>query len=307
MAAVGSPLGLEGTVSAGVVSHPRRYLPSEIDYLIPGARASGIYYGRLIQIDATTNRGSSGGALVDMRGRLVGLTVLLYGSADIGFGFAIPVEKLDRVLPVLAEGREVVHGYLGVAPKTLEPELAEALGLAGRRGVVIDFVEGGGPAAAAGIAAGEVVLAMNGRPLSHEGELIDGVGEAGAGAEVTLEVASPGGDTREVKVTLARRRPSRLGERVRPVDGEERGLWRGVRFEDIQGKAQGEVRVVRVASGSPGARAGLRPGMRVNEVVIAGESVKVESTAQLKDALDHATGPVALRTDAEGYLAVPAE
>ena len=73
-------MGFAGSVAAGVVSHPGRYLPPDLDYLLAGARARGLYYGRLVQTDAMVNSGSSGGAIVDARGRLVGMAVILYRS-----------------------------------------------------------------------------------------------------------------------------------------------------------------------------------------------------------------------------------
>ena len=318
---VGSPLGFAGTVSAGVVSHPARYLPPGIGYIIREGRGRDIYYGRLIQTDALVNRGSSGGALVDSKGRLVGIAVLLYGSdvarrshpfpiprdALRAFGFAIPVEKLNRIAPVLAGGREVAYGYLGIAPKTLEVPLAEALGLGRRRGVVVDFVEDGSPASRAGLVPGEVIVAMDGVKFAEEGDLVEAVGAAGPDTEVAFEVALPGGEVRTVKAKLVRRRS--FGPRRPPAkkekkkEEEAKDLWRGIEFED----QRGEVRLARVRSGSPGSRAGLRPAMRIGEAVIAGSRVKFKSAEELRKVLAGARGAVAFRTDAAGYVAVPAE
>jgi serine protease Do len=302
--AVGSPFGLPNTVTAGIVSHPSRYLPPGIALGIPEAQRYDVYYGRLIQTDTALNRGNSGGALVDTRGRLVGMNVLIYGSAfggNLGVGFAIPIEKLQRIVPLLAAGREISYGYLGVKIGTLSPELAEALGLPGERGVLINHVEPGTPAHTADIRPGEVVLSADGSRVAHEGELIERVGAAGPGEEIELEVASPGDRRRTVTV--------RLGTRVPPdaTDGgeapeDEPEAWRGLVFE----AAEGGVRVARVLSESPGARAGIAPGMRVSEVIVAGERVKVGSVEEIEAAVRGVEGPVAFRTDSAGYLAVPA-
>ena len=318
VAAIGSPMGFAGSVAAGVVSHPGRYLPPEIGYLLRGSRARGLYYGRLIQTDAMVNRGSSGGALVDMRGRLVGMAVILYhsqrsavermpGGLSVlvemlrGPGFAIPAEKLGRIIPILSEGREVEYGYLGVAPKTMSPDLAEALGFKGRRGVVVDFVEQGSPASLAGFAVGDVILSVDGKPTPHEGDIVEGVGAAGPGTEVAFEVISTGGEARTLRATLARRK---MPPPLRPARRDEpEGTWRGVVFEDFRG----EVLIARVASGSPGDRAGLVPRMRVKEAVIAGRRVAAKKADDLLEELSAAAGPVALLTDKSGFAAVPAE
>jgi len=316
--AVGSPLGFPGTVSAGVVSHPARYLPPAVDYMIREARAGGLYYGRLIQSDALVNRGSSGGALVDSKGRLVGIAVLLYrGDAarrfhpfpipsDMlrGFAFAIPVAKIDRIAPLLAEGREIEYGYLGIAPNTLGATLAEAFGLGNRRGIVVNYVEDGSPASLAGLKVGEVIVSMDGTDLMCDGDLMEAVGAAGPGATASFEVASPGGRLRTVRAKLIRRkRPVPTRKREPPEEKKDEGLWRGMKFEE-QG---GEVRITLVKSDSPGARAGLSPRLRLNEVIIGGKRVKVESVEALLKMLDAADGPVAFRTDRSGYVAVPAE
>ncbi|MHC4250878.1 MAG: trypsin-like peptidase domain-containing protein [Planctomycetota bacterium] len=316
--AIGSPMGFAGSVAAGVVSHPGRYLPPELDYLLAGARARGLYYGHLVQTDAMVNSGSSGGALVDARGRLVGMAVILYRSqrSEVGRmpwgmsvsvemlrgpGFAIPVGKLRRIIPILSEGGKIEYGYLGIAPKTLSPDLAEALGMKGRRGVVVDFVEDGSPASRAGFGVGDVILSLDGRPTPHEGDIVEGVGAMGPGAEVEFRVASPGKEPRTLRATLAPRKtaPPRTG---RPPT-EREGAWRGVVFED----SGGEVRIASVASGSPGDRAGLVPRLRVKEIAIAGRRVAVKTAEALREELAAAAGAVALLTDKTGYLAVPAE
>ena len=316
--AVGSPMGFAGSVAAGIVSHPGRYLPPELDYLLRGARARGLYYGRLIQTDAMVNSGSSGGALVDARGRLVGMAVILYHSqrSEVGRmpwgmsvfvenlrgpGFAIPVARLRRIIPILSEGGEIEYGYLGIAPKTLSPELAEALGMKGRRGVVTEFVEEESPAARAGFVVGDVILSMDGSATQHEGDIVIGVGAAGPGAEVEFKVASPGGETRMLKATLAPRKVASARTEAAPPEIE--GAWRGIVFEDVGG----EVYVARVVSGSPGARAGLVPRLRVKEAVIAGVRTPAKTVEDFRKELAAAEGrPVALLTDKTGYLAVPA-
>jgi S1-C subfamily serine protease len=295
VAAIGSPFGLGGSVTAGVVSHTARYLP-------PDRGAGGVCHGRLIQTDAALNRGNSGGALVDSRGRLVGMNVLIHSrqGGNVGVGFAIPVEKLDRVVPVLAAGGEIAYGFLGIKPKTLTPELAEALAVGSRRGVVVNYVKQGGPADLAGIRRGDVMTALDGQPVAVEGELIDRVGAAGAGREIELEVASPGREPRTVRVKLGRKEPPKHVAPPGTGAATPEGAWRGIVFRD----RGGEVVIARVVQGSPAARAGLFPGIRVREAVVAGKRLPAVSADEFRKALAGAAGAVALLTDAAGYVAV---
>jgi S1-C subfamily serine protease len=171
----------------------------------------------------------------------------------------------------------------------------------GRRGVVAEFVEEGSPAARAGFVVGDVILSMDGSATPHEGDIVIGVGAAGPDAEIEFKVASPGGETRTLKATLAPRKVA--AARSEPPPPELEGAWRGIVFEDVGG----EVYVARVVSGSPGARAGFVPRLRVKEAVIAGVRIPVKTVEEFRKELAGAEGrPVALLTDKTGYLAVPA-
>lgn len=151
--AIGNPFGLQATVTAGVVSALRRTLRGVGGRLIED----------VIQTDAALNPGNSGGALVDGAGRVVGISTAIVGGAQ-GICFAVPIDTAKWVIPELLREGRVVRGYLGIAGQTkpLDRRLGRRLGLAVPAGVLVIAVEEKGPAAAAGLQPGDLILAMDG-------------------------------------------------------------------------------------------------------------------------------------------------
>jgi serine protease Do len=190
--AIGNPFGLEQTVTTGIVSAKERFI---------GAGP----YDDFIQTDASINPGNSGGPLVDSRGALVGINTAIFSQSggSVGIGFAIPVNIAKDVLAQLRASGTVVRGYLGVAVAPLPPESRRALKLPPQRGALVVQVVPRSPAAAAGLAEGDVITAFQEAPVQSPNELTRRVGGTPPGTAVTLRVVRPDGE-RTVRATLAR-------------------------------------------------------------------------------------------------------
>jgi serine protease Do len=191
--AIGNPFGLEQTVTTGIVSAKERFI---------GAGP----YDDFIQTDASINPGNSGGPLVDSRGALVGINTAIFSQTggSVGIGFAIPVNIAKDVLPQLRERGKVVRGYLGVAVAPVPPEIRRPLALAPQRGALVAEVVPSSPAAAGGIAEGDVITAFQDAPIQSPNELTRRVGGTPPGTKVALRVVRPGASERVVTVTLDR-------------------------------------------------------------------------------------------------------
>jgi len=191
--AFGSPLGLESSVSMGVVSAVARQLTPD-DPMI------------YIQTDATINPGNSGGALVDTSGRLVGINTLIYSQSggSEGIGFAAPSNIVRNVFAQIRKHGRVRRGEIGVNSQTITPLMAEALGLTLDAGVILADVLPGGPAEKVGLEPGDVVLSLDGKPMENGRQFRINVYTRGAGEQVSLEVRR-GERTLTVKVPVVER------------------------------------------------------------------------------------------------------
>jgi serine protease Do len=191
--AFGSPLGLDSSVSMGVVSAVARQLTPE-DPMI------------YIQTDATINPGNSGGALVDTAGRLVGINTLIYtqSGGSEGIGFAAPSNIVRNVFTQIRKHGRVRRGEIGVNTQTITPLMAEALGVTFDAGVVLSDVAPGSPAAKAGLEPGDVVLSLDGKPMENGRQFRINVYTRGVGEQVAVEVRR-GGRTLNVRVPVVER------------------------------------------------------------------------------------------------------
>jgi putative serine protease PepD len=192
--AIGSPLGLAGTVTSGIVSALNRQVGSQ----------DGPTLYNLIQTDAAINPGNSGGALADAAGNVVGINVAIasLGSGNIGLGFAIPIDEAAVVAEQLIRTGRAVHPYLGVAPETVEPETAGRLGV--ESGVLVFRVFENSPASEAGLREGDVITSFGGEDVASAGELIVEIRRRRLG-EVVEVVYFRDGQRRTAAVTLAER------------------------------------------------------------------------------------------------------
>ena len=212
VAAIGSPFGEQQSLSIGVISALDRDIESLTQFRI----------GDAIQTDAAINRGNSGGPLLDARGRVLGINSQIKSSSGggEGVGFAVPVDTVRRSLGQLRENGKVEYGFLGVSASPLYPQLARRLGLSVERGAVVASVERGSPAARAGLSpgkgkiefqgqedvprGGDVIVAVDGKPVTQTRDLPELIGNRGPGEKVRLEVVR-GKERRTVQVTLAPR------------------------------------------------------------------------------------------------------
>jgi serine protease Do len=204
--AIGNPFTLGGTVTAGIVSALHRNI---------GAGN----YDRYIQTDAPINSGNSGGPMFDLQGNVIGINTALISptGGNVGIGFAIPAEQARPIVETLMRGERVRRGYMGVSLQRLDAGIAAALGIEANRGELIRGVTPGGPAARAGIAQGDVVISVNGQPVTQEQSLSYLVSNIPVGSRVPMEVIR-GGQRRTVTVVLAER-PS--DEELARINGDE--------------------------------------------------------------------------------------
>jgi serine protease Do len=281
--AVGNPFGLSNTVTAGIISSIGRDV------------GNGPYTDYL-QIDAPINRGNSGGPTFDLEGKVIGMNSMIYSPSggSVGIGFAIPSSTIHDVVAQLEAHGRVARGYLGVQIQNVTPEIAQSLGSHDVKGAIVASVVGGGPASKAGIQAGDVVLAINGKTVEDSRDLTRRVASLPAGAKAAFTVAR-NGSQKTVTATIGARKEERLASNDGPKQnssvaastGEAMGLGltavtpevrRNYNLEDhING-----VLVTRVDPESDAADKGIQPGDVVvsvgNKVVHTPQDVKVQIT-----------------------------
>jgi Do/DeqQ family serine protease len=184
--AIGNPFGLGQTVTSGIVSALGR----------SGLGIEG--YEDFIQTDASINPGNSGGPLVNLRGQCVGINtaILAPGGANIGIGFAVPIDMARRVMDQLIRYGEVKRGRIGVAIQDLTPDLAQAMSTTHTSGAVIARVEPGSPADRAGLHSGDLVVAVNGVAVRSGTELRNTIGLTRIGSDVDLTIDRRGSERR---------------------------------------------------------------------------------------------------------------
>lgn len=270
--AIGSPFGLENTVTAGIVSAK--------------ARDTGDFLP-LIQTDVAINPGNSGGPLINMQGEVVGINsqILSRSGGYIGISFAIPIDEASRVAEQLRASGRVVRGRIGVQIDQVTKDVAESIGLGKPMGAMVRSVEVGGPAEKAGVEAGDIITQFDGKPVEKSADLPRMVGATKPGTKAMLQVFRRGG-YRELSVSVVefddpakkvadrdvKSAPSAVGalthlglvvSELTEAVRREFNVKRGVRIDKAEGAA---------------ARAGVREG----DLLLSIDNVEVSSVSQLE-------------------------
>jgi serine protease Do len=207
--AVGNPFSLGSTATAGIVSAYNRDIGENfVDY---------------IQIDAPINRGNSGGPTFDTYGRVIGVNTAIFSPSggSVGIGFDIPADVASSITKNLMTGQKIRRGYIGATIQNLTDELAESWGMQGRKGAVVADVVPGGPAQHAGLEAGDVVVAVNGHPVTSNTDMTREVAKTQAGDIAHLDVFRDG-KARTVDIrTALRPSEAQLAQNGGSVGGDE--------------------------------------------------------------------------------------
>lgn len=281
--AIGNPFALGQTVTSGIVSALGR----------TGLGIEG--YENFIQTDASINPGNSGGALVDLNGDLVGINtaILAPSGGNVGIGFAIPSDMATNVMKQLIKYGEVHRGVLGVTIQNLSPDLAKAFDVQREKGVVITKVMKDSAASDAGLKPGDVVVAVDGRPVKRVADLRNKVGLSPVGQTIKLTIMRDG-HKKTVKATIRQTKGATndggsiskylKGASLRTLhEGESNQVDHGVLVQDVD-------------QGSPAWRAGLRPG----DIIINANRKPVDTLQQLGQAVPKKDAPILLRINRNG-------
>ena len=284
--AVGAPFGLTGSVTSGIVSAKSRSLRINL-------------YEDFIQTDAAINPGNSGGPLVNLDGQVIGVNSAIKSKSGgfQGVGLAISSNMVRNVMEQLLRDGVVHRGYLGIQTKEVDgAELAARVGLDRPRGVLVTYLYDGGPAAKAGVKAGDVILSLNGKTLADSRELQQIVAGLPLGKAVEVAVLRDG-KPMTLRVTIEEQ-PDQFGTTRVPAPREPEGLRNTIKLDkagleaadltpDVAGalgfrEGMRGALIVRVPQGGAAAAAGLRPGMLITRV----EKRSVASSSALAEALN---------------------
>ncbi len=262
--AIGNPFSsdLSKTVTAGIVSAKGR---------TSLMRGSGITYEDFIQTDAAINPGNSGGPLVNLRGELVGINTAIVGQANIGIGFAIPINLAKNVMEQLIKEGHVVRGWLGVVITNLDTDMAEAFGLKDAKGALVSDIVDDSPADKAGVKEGDVVLRLDNSVIETSDQLTMLVGSKAPNSKIKLTVWRDN-DEKEITVTLGERDLDKIAGKTSTETGTKNKL--GLEVQNLTpqlaqryGYNNDEgVLVASVIPGSVAEREGIREGFLIVSV-----------------------------------------
>jgi serine protease Do len=275
--AIGSPFGLDATVTVGVVS-------------AKGRGGIGIAdYEDFIQTDAAINMGNSGGPLLNLEGKAVGLNTAIFSQSGgyMGIGFAIPINMAKHIKEQLVETGKVTRGYLGIQMDEVKPELAEYFDLKTNQGISVLRVFPDSPADEAGLKAGDIILEMDGKKIEGMQQFKNAIAMVEPETKVTLLVYRDGKELKK-KVEIGSLGDSSFATDISEV-GEQLGLQVQELTEELAqgfGYEPGEgVIVSKVTEGSTAAVAGIRPGMLIVNV----NHMNVHSVDEFNKALEETT------------------
>ncbi|MES3014683.1 MAG: Do family serine endopeptidase [Pseudomonadota bacterium] len=273
--AIGSPFGLESTVTAGIVSAKSR----DTGELV-----------KLIQTDVAINPGNSGGPLINMRGEVVGINSQIYSRSGgyMGISFAIPIDEASRVSESLRASGRVIRGRIGVAIGPVTKEVAESIGLGKPIGAMVSSVEAGGPADKAGVEAGDIITKVDGRTVDKSVDLPRMVGMTKPGSKAVLQVFRRGA-YRDVSVSVVEFEADKTASAASRSDAPKPpaaapGML-GLTVADLTDaqrrdlKLKGGVRVEAVEG------AAARAGMREGDVLLSVDNAEVANAKQFEAAV----------------------
>ena len=310
--AIGNPFGYsvinpEPTVTVGVVSALRRSLPR--------TDRRGREYSDLIQTDAAINPGNSGGPLVNIYGEVIGINVaiLTKSGGSEGIGFAIPVNTAKKIMEDLIEGREVLHGWLGVEIQDIDRDLAEYFGLSNTNGILISRVVEGSPAENAGLTARDVIVSFDGEKIRNTRDLVRLVLKKDIGEEVKLGIlrnqksysvavnvgVNPG------EKTYRKKKEKKATTVVKNID-----RWRGMEVSDLTADIKTKFKLT-VESGvivmyiEPSSSAD-QAGIRVGDVIYEIDRKPVKNKNDYADIASKVSGDILVGTH-RGYVVIKEE
>jgi serine protease Do len=298
--AIGSPFGLDNTVTAGIVSAKQR--------------DTGDSYLPLIQTDVAINPGNSGGPLINLRGEVVGINSQIYSRSGgfMGISFAIPIDEATRVADQLRSTGRVVRGRIGVGIAAVTKEVAESIGLGTPRGALVQSVEKDGPADKAGVEAGDIIVKVDGKAVEKSGDLPRIIGSIKPGSKSSLQVFRRG-STKDLGVTVSEFEPDKPARRAAAEPGSAPAATAksalGITVSDLNEAQRKELRVrggVKVdAVEGVAARAGLREG----DVILSVGNTEVADSKQFAAAAakadkEHAISMLVRRGEWTNYLIV---
>src|SRR5215510_5596443 len=284
--ALGSPFGLQQTMTAGIVSATGRDLGVQ-----------GGQFTNFIQTDASINPGNSGGPLINMDGEVVGINTLIFSQngTSSGIGFAIPANLAQKVYAQWIKSGKVTRGYLGVSLRPVSPSLAKATGYNGSEGAVVDDLPRDySPAGNAGLRSGDVIVEFDGKHVTSPKQLTEMVADTPVGKPTQVKYVRDG--RTEVATIKLGERPSRIGESDQMDKGddpEEAPAKLGVSVSEINPSIAREMKlripsgvaITRVQPNSPAAEAGLQPGdviHRINRMPVTNRQDYLRALTSLK-------------------------
>ena len=276
--AIGSPFGLENTVTAGIVSAKQRdtgeYLP-------------------FIQTDVAINPGNSGGPLINMRGEVVGINSQIYSRSGgfMGISFSIPIDEAIRVSDQLRTSGRVSRGRIGVQIDQVTKDVAEAIGLGKPQGALVRGVEAGSPGEKAGVEPGDVITKFDGKPIEKPSDLPRLVGNTKPGTKSTLTVFRRGA-SRDLSVTIAEIEPDKPSKRASdrdepaqkpPASAAAKSL--GLAVSDLTDAQKKELKVKGGVKVDAATDAAARAGLREGDIIMAVGNTDVSNAREFESAV----------------------
>jgi serine protease Do len=265
--AVGNPFGLGGTVTTGIISARGRDIGSGP-------------YDDYLQIDASINRGNSGGPAFNLEGEVIGINTAIFSPSggSVGIGFAVPASTAQDVIASLRDNGAVTRGWLGVQIQPVTTDIAEGLGLAEAKGAIVSDVTEDSPALAAGLKAGDTIVKLDGKDVTDARDLARKVARIAPGKSVPVTIVRAG-KTMElaVKIGVMPDDPRMAGAKT----ADEKTSLATLGIELAPAPDGAGVQITGVKPGSPAADRGLKPG----DVILEVAGLEVHAPGDVKDAL----------------------